>query len=240
MATTVSTLSDVVPSPVIPGKNSDQPVIQLSGVVVQKDGVRIIKDISLDLPWGGKILISGRNGAGKSTLLRVVAGLIQPSSGTARILGCTTGSRSWRRIRRQVGYLNQESVNINFPFSAFEVAEIGVCEYSGSRKQRKDKVAKAMQLTRCFEIRKRSYAELSGGEKQKVSLARCMSQEPQILILDEPLSSLDQETRLEILQILENINRSKQVSVLMVSHDGFSLNRSSWIVREMDRGTIHD
>jgi ABC-type Mn2+/Zn2+ transport system ATPase subunit len=118
------------------------------------------------------------------------------------------------------------------------VAEIGVVSRRISRADRAAEIASAMAITRCGHLRKRSFSELSGGEKQKVSLARCIAQSGEILLLDEPCASLDPESKAEILSILEEINERLGTTVVMVSHDEETRTRDGWIRRHMEKGRI--
>ena len=149
------------------------------------------------------------------------------------------GSRQWYRERRRIGYVHQESIQVDFPISAYEVAEIGVASVRLGRKQRRKRVHEAMELTGCYPLRHRPYSMLSGGEKQKVSLARCVCQAPRILVLDEPTSSLDPKSKEEITALLESLNRTLGVTVLMVSHDITHIDEKSWAMSEMVGGRFN-
>ena len=193
--------------------------IELRNLFVTLGNHSILTGVDLSVESGGKCVISGQNGSGKTTLLKTILGLVPPDSGNIHVLGMPVGSSSWYKNRRAIAYVNQQSINIEFPISAYEVAEIGVCEQQLSRNQRKEHVEKAMELTRCNHLRNRSYSVLSGGEKQKISIARCIGQEPRILLLDEPCSSLDPDSKNEIIDILHALNCEKDITVLMVTHD---------------------
>ena len=202
--------------------------IQIKGVHVSLEGNSVLENVHLTVQEGEMVTISGPNGAGKTTLLRMILGLIRPQNGSVVVRGAAVGSRGWRKNRRRVAYLNQESIHVEFPISAYEVAEIGICGSGLSKQKGKGRVEEAMDLAGCLHLRSRAYSRLSGGEKQKVSLARCICQKPDILLLDEPCSSLDPEARPEIMGILEDLNRSKGNTIVMVSHDIEHIQLGGW------------
>lgn len=210
--------------------------IELRNLSVTLGNNHILTGLDLSVESGGKCVISGQNGSGKTTLLKTILGLVPPDSGSIHVLEMPVGSSSWYRNRRAIAYVNQQSINVEFPISAFEVAEIGVCEQPLSRKQRKEHVENAMELTRCIHLRNRSYSVLSGGEKQKISIARCIGQDPRILLLDEPCSSLDPDSKNEIIDILHALNGEKEITLLMVTHDLNIHALEGWIRMHMENG----
>ncbi len=215
--------------------NKEQ-AIAVSRLSVVRGSIAVLNDIDLLVEVGQRMLVFGRNGAGKTTLLKTILGLISPDSGSVEVLGHTVGSRAWYLERKDVGYVNQESVQVDFPISALEVVQIGVSARSMSRRERQLQVENAMQITGCSTLRKRPYTHLSGGEKQKVSLARCICQNPRVLVLDEPTSSLDPAAKEEIMSILEILNRDLEVTILMVSHDVSHVNQKHWSMMRLAAG----
>jgi zinc transport system ATP-binding protein len=129
--------------------------------------------------------------------------------------------------------VDQEAVRAELPITAWEVVEIGVCRQP--RRNRRATIARAMDLTGCAHLKDRLYASLSGGEKQKVSLSRCLSQQAEILILDEPTSSLDQASRRELMELIERLNEQRGITILMASHDLELLKRKNWRIHHLDR-----
>ena len=97
-----------------------------------------------------------------------------------------------------------------------------------------------MRLSGCLHLQKRSYSELSGGEKQKVSLARCIAQGADVLLLDEPCSSLDPASKTEIMSILERINDESGTTIVMVSHDEDAAERQGWSRKHLENGRIEE
>jgi ABC-type Mn2+/Zn2+ transport system ATPase subunit len=134
--------------------------------------------------------------------------------------------------------VNQESVQVDFPVSGREVVEIGVCTLPLGRAEKRERIERAMTAVGCSHLQKRMYARLSGGEKQKLSLARCLSQDPQLLLLDEPTSSLDPGSREELKEILTGLNEYRGLTVVMVSHDAHVLAQTGWRIERMEAGAF--
>ena len=203
--------------------------ISVHDLHVTMNDVPILRGIAASFTEGSKTLIIGQNGAGKTTLLRVILGLVSYQRGSVRVNGAEVGSSSWRGIRRSVGYVPQDRSPSDFPVSACEVVEIGVCESRLTRTERREKVLRAMEATGCLHLRERRYSTLSGGEKQRVSIARCLCQDPGILLLDEPSSSLDAGAKGALLSIMNTINRERGITLVMVSHDPHYADDPGWI-----------
>jgi ABC-type multidrug transport system ATPase subunit len=208
------------------------------GIDVTIDGHRVLRNLTLHVQSGERVIIAGPNGAGKTTLIKALLGLHPVSAGTLNVLGASVGSREWSRRRREVGYVNQEAVSVDFPFTGREVVEIGACALSLPRAEKDRRVQEAMEGIGCAHIQRRMYARLSGGEKQKLSIARCLCQGPSILLLDEPTSSLDPRSRREVLDILLTLNETRGLTVVLVSHDSEVLAEKAWRIERMEAGSF--
>jgi len=215
-----------------------KPAIVLDRVSVELGQHRILNNLSAAINQGERLLITGENGVGKTTLLKTVLGLVAPMVGTVHVLGSEVGSKEWLSLRRRVGYLNQEFVATDLSITAYEVAEIGASEVPVSRKRRREIVLDAMGATGCLELKSRPYKALSGGEKRKVDLARCLSQRAEVLLLDEPTSFLHSESKEEILSILEKLSESNGITLLMVSHDPVAKRLFDWSRSELFEGRL--
>ena len=140
--------------------------IAAESIHVSIDGHSILHDLSFSVSCGERVIVAGPNGAGKTTLLKVILGLQRWSAGTLRVLGAQVGTREWLRHRRRVGYVNQEAISVDFPFSGREVVEIGVCALPLTAPVKRERVQEAMSAVGCTHLQHRMYARLSGGRSR--------------------------------------------------------------------------
>jgi len=191
---------------------------------------------ALDIAGGELIALYGKSGAGKTTLLRMLAGLADPDDGTI-----TVGDKPWfdskRRInlppqRRKVGFVFQDYAlfqNLNVKENiAFALKNKNDHSYL-------DSLIEMMELT---EIRYRKPVTLSGGEAQRTALARALAMNPDILLLDEPLSALDRETRMKLQDEILKIHRELKITTVLVSHDLGEIFKLADRVYKIDAGKI--
>lgn len=194
-------------------------VISVRGLWAGYNGESVLQDVSLSVEEGDFIGLIGPNGGGKTTFLKVLLGLHPPLRGEVRILG--TGVKE---SRRHVGYVPQMvEFDREFPIQVWDVVRMGRL---GHRKllqrftREDDKVvADLLREVGMWEHRDRPFGELSGGQRQRVYIARALAQEPKILLLDEPLASVDPEMRTSIYDFLQRLNAEQGLTILMVSHD---------------------
>jgi zinc transport system ATP-binding protein len=177
----------------------------------------VLEDVSLSVREGDFIGIIGPNGGGKTTLVKVLLGLLAPTQGTVRILGKTV-----KDGRGHIGYVPQlVEFDRDFPISVWDVARMGRLSNRGllRRFTREDDVVveTALQNVGMLQHRARPIGELSGGQRQRVYIARALVAEPEILLLDEPTTSVDPTTRTTIYDLLKRLN--EQVTILMITHD---------------------
>ncbi|MBL0226867.1 MAG: metal ABC transporter ATP-binding protein [Geobacteraceae bacterium] len=182
----------------------------------------VLEDISFTVTAGDYVGIVGPNGSGKSTLVQALLGLVPVSSGAARLFGSRCdGFNQWGRV----GYLPQSLHLLNpvFPATVAEVVGLGLLSLKSfpRRFTRHDRntVDALLEELGIYDIRTKLIGELSGGQQQRVLLARAMVNEPELLILDEPTAALDPETRQRFYQMIADINRTRGVTVLLVTHD---------------------
>lgn len=197
-------------------------------------GRRLFSHLDFSLRDGERCLIAGENGSGKTSLLKILLGLIQAESGSVKVFGNEVGGTAWLKKRSRAAYVNQETVRSDFPVSAGEAVEIGTIPRRIPREARRQEVNGAMELTGCWHLRKRSYGTLSGGEKQRVSLARCLAQKAELLLLDEPTSSLDPDSSKSLIELIESL----AVSIVMITHDETLLDRTGWRVLHLKNGLL--
>ncbi len=175
----------------------------------------VLRDISFDVQDGDFIAVVGANGCGKSTLIRALLGLIQPQSGSINF-GCHLN-------HTHIGYLPQEMRHVaNFPATVEEIVLSGTLGrlklkpcYGPAEHQTVKDCLKALGISKLL---KQSFADLSGGQKQKVLLARALAASSELLVLDEPSNNLDYESREDFYQTLKKLN-GQGLTIIMITHD---------------------
>jgi zinc transport system ATP-binding protein len=212
--------------------------LKISSLKVGIAGKIILEDLDLELGRGEQLVVDGENGSGKSTLLRTVLGLIQPLHGTIQVGEDEVGSSSWHKNRFQTGYLNQETIKNDFPITASEVVAIGVSGIKIAESEREYRVELSMRKTGCFHLRNHLFHTLSGGEKQRISLARCLCQNARLLLLDEPTSYLDEKGKEELGELLFELSRNEAPTMLLVSHDNYWTDKLNWSRKSLKNGRL--
>jgi putative ABC transport system ATP-binding protein len=204
--------------------------------------VHALHDLSLEFPSGELALIRGRSGSGKTTLLNLIAGLDEPSRGSieigGRALGGMTPGEKIEMRRHSIGFIFQTFGLLPY-LSVEENVEIPMRMVHASRKQRQERVADALRLVGLSgRARHRTY-ELSGGEQQRVSIARALVNQPSLILADEPTGQLDSATGAAIIQLLRDIVDETGVTVLVASHDA-NVVQVADVVYELRDGTFVD
>ncbi|UCH50556.1 MAG: metal ABC transporter ATP-binding protein [Chloroflexota bacterium] len=199
-------------------------VIQIENAVVSYRESVALRGVSLTVSQSEFVAIIGPNGAGKTTLLTIVNGLAHLLQGHVQILGQQVNGRDRYELRKQVGYVAQvETIDPRMPVSVREVVMIGRYGLLGllRRPTRYDwlLVDEALEMVGMAHLAKRPIGHLSGGEQQRVAIARCLVQEPNIFLLDEPTASLDWKAQTEILELVKRIHNERRLTTLFVTHD---------------------
>lgn len=202
--------------------DKSNPAVQIEGLWVHRGSREVLKGVSLALPRGAFGCVIGPNGAGKSTLFSVLTGLLKPSSGRIRVMGLDPSAAAPGAMARVMALVPQETA-IPFGFTVSETVSLGRIPYTGlvGRLGPGDLSAmeRAMECCGISHLRNRRADALSGGERQKVLLARALAQEPELLLLDEATSSLDIAGRLGVMESLKALNRASGVTILGIFHD---------------------
>lgn len=172
----------------------------------------VINDISFNVDDHDFIIVLGSNGVGKSTLVKGLLGLIKPISGKIKF------------NTENVGYMPQETrVDPNFPASVMEVVLSGFIHKMGARpfynKEDKKKALEVLEILKIKDLKKKIFSELSGGQRQKVLLARSLCATDKLLILDEPSNNLDQKSKSKFYTTLKHLNEGHGISIMMITHD---------------------
>lgn len=201
----------------------DENDIELNDVYVRKGRKLLLDGISLKIRRMDFVGIIGPNGAGKTTLLNVIAGL-ERFDGFMTLFGRQEGFRRSRGSRLRVGYVPQLfPIDPAFPISAFETVMTGAIGRTGLfrslPKGDREEGLRLMEMMRVAHVADRALGQLSGGERQKVSLARAILQEPDVLLMDEPTANLDMAVQKEVLDLVDEIHTTRNVTVLFVTHD---------------------
>jgi len=181
-----------------------------------------IRNISLKIPANTLSLVAGPNGAGKTTLLETILGLLKPKRGTVKIFGHDM-RRKAQLIRRMCSYLPQDFMkDSDEPFLVKDVVAMGIASNRDFGKLEEEDwrmVYEALELVGMLKFSERPIGKLSGGQQQKVMLARALVRKPKLLLLDEPFSSLDKDSRRSISESLLPYLVKNGCTVIMVSHD---------------------
>ncbi|ADL06856.1 metal ABC transporter ATP-binding protein [Thermosediminibacter oceani] len=213
-------------------ENKKTPVVELQNVTFSYNGPPVLEGVSLRVERGDFMALIGPNGAAKSTLMKIMVGLLTPNRGTVRLFGEDIRKfRQWYRI----GYVPQQGghVNLAFPATVEEAVASGL--YGGFMKffkgQEIDKAVREAMATVGIEHLARSLlGELSGGQRQKVFLARSLVKKPEALFLDEPTAGIDPESQEEFYSLLKNLNELHGITVVMITHDiGMAYDRATRI-----------
>ena len=180
----------------------------------------VLKGVGFDISKGELISVIGPNGSGKSTLVKCIDGILKPKSGKVSIHDKDTKNMSSKELAKIMAYVPQVSSEV-FLQRVYDTVLMGRKPHItwGVRKKDLEIVEEIMEYMELKNLADQYLNELSGGQKQRVLIARALAQEPEILILDEPTSSLDIKHQLEVMEIAKNICRHRKSSVIMVIHD---------------------
>lgn len=200
--------------------------ISIEGLSFDYHGNEVLRDITCDIRQGDYVGIVGPNGSGKSTLIRCILGLNKVEHGTITLFGVPQPAfTAWDRI----GFLPQglQLFNPNFPATVEEVVRLG--RLSKKRFPRRfdasdgEAVERAMDLMGISSLGKRLIGELSGGLRQRALLARALVNDPEVLILDEPTTALDPDTRDSFYSTVRDLNINRGTTILLITHDSSTI-----------------
>ena len=181
----------------------------------------VLHGISLSVANGEMVGILGPNGSGKTTLLKILSAVLR-GQGEVKLNGRNIAAYARRELSRLFAVVQQEA-HINFPYTAAEIVLMGRASYHSpyALEGKKDiEVARAsMNLTDSLSLSNRYLHELSGGEKQRVMIARALAQEPEILLLDEPSAFLDLKHQVQVFELLRRLNRERGLTIVAALHD---------------------
>ena len=194
------------------------PAVAVEGVSVRFGAREVLRGVSLEVPEGAFVGMIGPNGTGKTTLLRAILGLLTPDAGQVRLFGASPSSVPASAI----GYVPQvKTLDRSFPAKAIELVATGLHERWAWHVGAVDraKAIHAMRTTGVEHLATQAVSELSGGELQRVYLARCLVRQPRLLVLDEPAAGMDVTGEAEMYHLLEDYRKTHSATVLMITHD---------------------
>ena len=199
-----------------------------------------LNDITMSVDKGEIVSLVGPNGSGKSTLIKCINKILKYKIGTILVENQDIGRIKLGKLSRLLGYVPQETIS-SFPSTVFDMVLIGRRPYLnwGISPRDKEIVSHVLFSMELKDMALRYFNELSGGEKQKVLIARALVQEPQVLLLDEPTSDLDLKNQLETLTLITKVVREKGISAVMAMHDLNLASRFSDRIAMLRDGRVH-
>ncbi len=203
-------------------KDQAEPAIVFEGIGFSYPGHSpALENISLRVQAGERLAIIGPNGGGKSTLLKLLMGELTPRSGTIRVYGLSAEDA---RSRRLIGYVPQRSAaERGFPVSVRQAvtmaATVGLAPFRRTPRAVRDTVSTCLDQVGLVDLAERPVGELSGGQFQRMLLARALAVEPKILVLDEPTVGVDAAGQEQLAEVLDRLHRETNLTMLIVSHD---------------------
>lgn len=220
------------------------PVVSLHNVtkIYSRAGteVSVLRDLTFAIPAGSFLAIMGPSGSGKSTLLNVMAGIDRPTSGSVVVAGTKLGTLSegemarWRA--RHIGYVFQ-TYNLIPVLTAAENVELPLALTHLTRRERADHVKTALRLVGLGDRMDHYPRQLSGGQEQRVGVARAIVSDPTMILADEPTGNLDRESADDILTLMARLNRELGKTIVMVTHDPRAAERAQMILH-LEKGLL--
>jgi putative ABC transport system ATP-binding protein len=223
-----------------------EPIVRIRELVKEyrrgAEVVRVLEGLSLDIERGDFVALMGPSGSGKSTLLNLIGGLDRPTSGSLEIDGLRVddlGEAALARWRAEhVGFVFQ-MYNLLPVLTAERNVELPLLLRDMSREERRERVAAALRLVSLSDRAKHRPRELSGGQEQRVGIARAIVTDPALLLCDEPTGDLDRKAGDGILDLLQALNREYGTTIVMVTHDPHAAERAHRTVH-LEKGLLRD
>lgn len=196
--------------------------IRIENLSFSYDFKQVLEQVSMNIGKGSFFCIAGPNGSGKSTLLKLISTALKPQKGVVYLDNRNINQVKQREIAKLLSFVPQNT-SLEFDFKVSDVVLMGRYPYvnklRGETKEDLEIAEQSMRYTNTIHLRDRSFMELSGGERQRVILAQALAQQPDILILDEPVSHLDLQHQVEILNLIKKMCVDKKLTAITVLHD---------------------
>jgi zinc/manganese transport system ATP-binding protein len=203
------------------------PVVVLEGATAGRGGRTVWSDVDISVRAGEFVALLGPNGVGKSTLLQVVLGMLPLSAGTVRVLGAAAG-----RNNARIGYVPQRrSFDPSTRIRGVDIVRLGLdgdrwgvplpfaTRFSRRAREGRERIGEVIDLVGATDYARRPIGELSGGEQQRLLIAQALVRRPDLLVLDEPLDSLNVTNQAGVSALIQHVCRSQGVAVILVAHD---------------------
>jgi zinc transport system ATP-binding protein len=189
-------------------------VVNIDNVSYGFNSALVLENISFTVDKGDFVGIIGPNGAGKTTLFRSMLGLLEDYQGRITFFG--KDIRKNRNILQKIGYIPQKnSTDQGFPATVEEIVSLGIT----GRRPSKNKINHAIETVGLFDQKTKRIGELSGGQQQRVLIAKALANEPELLILDEPVTGIDLKTQNKFYVLLKKLNEENKITIIWASHD---------------------
>lgn len=223
------------------GVDHSENIIEIQNVSFSYGNNEVLKNIHLSIHKGDYLGLVGGNGAGKTTLLKIILGLLSPDSGTVKLFGQDIADfKDWSKI----GYVPQKAANfdVNFPATVEEVVLMGRFGKRGlfhkMTETDKKKVREALDHVDMWDHRHKLVGDLSGGEQQRVFIARALAGDPEVVFLDEPTVGVEKDIKDEFYKLLRKLNEKLHLTVVLVTHDIESIAHEAMHVACIDRTLV--
>jgi zinc transport system ATP-binding protein len=217
------------------------PVLSIENLSFSYGSTDVLDDVSFKIEQGDFVALVGPNGAGKTTMIKVILGLEKKYLGRIKIFGTDANNfNQWNLV----GYLPQRVNTFNplFPATVKEVVGLGLLSQKKFPKKfnhnDESKIAGILNFLGISDLKNRPVSELSGGQQQRVFLARALVSDPELLIMDEPSTALDPETRQSFFKLIERLNKEKGSTVVMITHDTTQVGQYTNKMLYLDKGVI--
>ena len=199
------------------------PIVEMNNVSFAFNGEPALEDVNLQICQGDFMAMIGPNGGGKTTLLKLMLGLLKPDKGTVRVAG-----QSSQKASTSIGYVPQDvHINRSFPITALEVVLMGKLapkkRWARKTESNRREALAALERLEMAPLAEKKIGALSGGQCQRVFIARALVTQPQLLLLDEPTANIDTKGQAELFELLKDLNRD--VTIVVVSHDLLAVSR---------------
>jgi len=203
------------------------------------NAAKIFEDITINVERSRVLSIVGPNGTGKTTFLKCITGILKAKRGTVLIEGRNARRMTYKQLATYMGYVPQ-NIPVRFPANVFETILAGRRPHISWRPSKKDleRTSEIIEEMNLMDLAMRDMSRLSGGQAQKVLLARALAQDTPYLLLDEPTSSLDLRHQLEILETIAGLAKNKRLGVIMAMHDLNLAARFSDTIMMLHQGSI--